>query len=72
MWVSENRSPCRSTPTTTGPTLDHESSQRWRRPQLGRAGRDLEEAEGGAEGGESAVGRGTNQQNYGSRKKIIG
>ena len=41
-------------------------------PQLGRAGRDLEEAEGGAEGGESAVGRGTNQQNYGSRKKIIG
>jgi hypothetical protein len=45
MWLSENRSPCRSTPTTTGPGVEPAVDEL----QLGRAGLELEEAEGGAE-----------------------
>jgi len=49
MWLIENRSLCRSTPTTIRPRPVPLSSQLVEHPQLRRALGDLEEAERGAE-----------------------
>jgi hypothetical protein len=46
-------------PTTIGPIPDHEIEPAVQQPQLGRAGRELEEAEGGAEEGEPVIGHGS-------------
>ena len=55
MWLSENRSPCRSTPTTYRPTPVQVSSQGCKELQLGGTRLELEEAEGSAEEKPAAV-----------------
>jgi hypothetical protein len=46
-------------PTTIRPIPDHEIEPAVQQPQLGRAGRELEEAESGAEEGEPVIGHGS-------------